>query len=313
LTTHFLYHANCTDGLGAKYAAWKRYGEASDINYLPVNYSANPRLPKEIVQGDTVYLMDFCYPAKLLEELSHKVKTLVILDHHQTAFEILAEIQGGYSDVSDQQNIHSTREWNNARVDFHLDRDRSGATLAWDFFHPDQPYPKLLSYIQDRDLWQFKLHDTNAVHEALFLLKGDMKEWDKVAEEGFDQTKLIGLGRPIVDYNQIAVERISKRAQVLDFLGLRAAIVNTTEHQSDVGSYLLQNPKEPTDLAILFTVHQDTVGLSFRSLKGTQIDVATLAKTYFGGGGHFHAAGGRCNLQILGTILSGSYLPISKI
>jgi len=31
-----LYHANCLDGFGAAYAAWKKFGDTAD--YIPVQY-----------------------------------------------------------------------------------------------------------------------------------------------------------------------------------------------------------------------------------------------------------------------------------
>ncbi|MFT4062914.1 MAG: bifunctional oligoribonuclease/PAP phosphatase NrnA [Edaphocola sp.] len=54
------------------------------------------------------------------------------------------------------------------------------------------------------------------------------------------------------------------------------------------------------NMAIMLTEKKDEVRMSFRS-KG-DIDVATFAGTYFNGGGHFNAAGGRSNLGLEQTL-----------
>ena len=45
---------------------------------------------------------------------------------------------------------------------------RSGTQIAWDFFHKGEPTPWFISYVQDRDLWQWKLPDSKAVSECLW-------------------------------------------------------------------------------------------------------------------------------------------------
>ncbi|MFQ3615868.1 MAG: hypothetical protein SNJ57_09305 [Cyanobacteriota bacterium] len=47
-----------------------------------------------------------------------------------------------------------------------LDLDRSGAAIAWEHFHNDD-VPDLIRYVEDRDLWRWKLPDSEAVSEAL--------------------------------------------------------------------------------------------------------------------------------------------------
>ena len=48
-----------------------------------------------------------------------------------------------------------------------LDDERSGAMLAWEYFHPDKPAPMLIMHIDDRDRWQFKLAGSKEFNAAL--------------------------------------------------------------------------------------------------------------------------------------------------
>ena len=63
--TWVLYHANCLDGFGAAWAAWKALGDAT--NYRPVHHG-DP-LP-QIPEGQRVFILDFCYPPELLTHLA---------------------------------------------------------------------------------------------------------------------------------------------------------------------------------------------------------------------------------------------------
>jgi len=69
--THILYHANCPDGFGAAWAAWKKLGP--DINYIPVH----PGDPAPELSADAEVLMvDVAYPRTRHIELSGKVKSV---------------------------------------------------------------------------------------------------------------------------------------------------------------------------------------------------------------------------------------------
>ena len=70
---------------------------------------------------------------------------IVILDHHLTAHD----------------HYHSDPSVGNAMAEnghvAHFDLDHSGAMLSWQYFHPDEPAPELLRYVEDQDLWNWKL------------------------------------------------------------------------------------------------------------------------------------------------------------
>ena len=54
--TWVLYHAECLDGFGAAWAAWKALG--AEAQYQPVRHGyPAPGMPA----GRIVYILDFCY------------------------------------------------------------------------------------------------------------------------------------------------------------------------------------------------------------------------------------------------------------
>lgn len=296
-----LYHKNCTDGTGAKFAAWKKYGDAAV--YLPVAYGEPfPELGND---PDTeVYILDFSYSKEIIKGLQAKYKKVVILDHHKTAEAELKELV--------DENVV-------------FDMNKSGAMLAWEYFHPGIPAPALISHVQDRDLWKFELAETKMVHAGLGLLKGAVGAWEKYSKPaemyamgnvsginrylpGTPMHELVETGRSILKYEQQHVESaVPKKIKIIDFLGYKVGITNTGYLISEIGEAIYNSKDLNVDFAIMYFIDiHDVVWLSFRSKKGG-VDVAEVAKNHFQGGGHASAAGGKTNLEILMHILSGKY------
>src|SRR3989344_8202725 len=73
------YHADCLDGFGSAYAAWKKFGDSAE--YIPAKYGHEP-LVKEAA-GKDVFFIDFCYPKGTMDEVVRSARSLVVLDHHE--------------------------------------------------------------------------------------------------------------------------------------------------------------------------------------------------------------------------------------
>src|SRR3972149_1137826 len=142
MTTWVLYHANCYDGFGAAWAAWKALGVAAE--YRAVNYGEEP---VAVNDGEQIYLLDFSYPQDTL--LSYAMRNpVVVLDHHE-------------STAKDLEGLVTRADVSNLKILF--DVTKSGAVLAWEHFHPGKPVPLMLQYVQDRDLWRFTLPGSRKV------------------------------------------------------------------------------------------------------------------------------------------------------
>lgn len=264
LNVVILYHANCTDGLGAKYAAWRKFGDKAQ--YLPVAYG-NP-LPN-LVHPDqlAVFIIDFSYPAEVLVDLASKVKFIQVLDHHKTAQDQLKDLPFAYFNMK-----------------------KSGAVLAWEYFHTT-PVPRLLNHIQDRDIWTWEMASTREVLAGLSVVP-DLENMEHFHVAAESPGLLTRDGTAICKYMDKEINRSSDARQISiksHYRGrpYRYAAVNCTHLTSEVGNALVV--KHSLDFALLYSVNQDgTLTLSFRSVG--DFDVAALAQE-FGGGGHKNAAG----------------------
>jgi oligoribonuclease NrnB/cAMP/cGMP phosphodiesterase (DHH superfamily) len=143
-----IYHGNCADGFTAAWVVNKWYGEGH-IDREPMEFHPGVyQEPPPDVAGRDVIMVDFSYKRPVLEEMAKKANSILILDHHKTAQEDLAEpIEG---------------------VVVEFDLERSGAMMAWNHYFPGKLAPRLIEHVQDRDLWRFNLPLTRDIQAAIF-------------------------------------------------------------------------------------------------------------------------------------------------
>ena len=245
-----LYHAECMDGFGAAWALWKRFSQA---RYVPVKHGFPP--PSGLANQHVV-MVDFSYHRDTILELAEYAASLHILDHHVTAQAALADLPCAYFDMT-----------------------RSGAVLAWEWAHTD-PLPWLLRYVQDKDLWQWKLDSSREISAALASYPFDFVVWDQLQ---FETLKVEGAA--ILRYENTVLDKIVKEAILVSFAGHRVPIVHSSILTSQIGERL------SGDHAFCVIWHQKDQRryFSLRSKEGG-VSVAKIA-AQFGGGGHTHAAG----------------------
>ncbi len=256
-----LYHANCYDGFGAAWAAWTALGD-DGVAYFPVSYG-DP-LP-DIPDGAIVVIADFSYPREVLLALKARCP-LTVLDHHKTA----------------QANL--------AGLPFaHFDMEKSGAMLAWGFWHPDDVAPLLIEYLQDRDLWRFALPVSRHVSAYVQSFPFEFALWSELAEDlAQHMPQVVSEGGAILRAKEQMVRSIADHARPLMVGGHRVHVANASVYFSEVGEELCRRyPDEPFGGYFLDRADgKRQWGL--RSRGG--FDVSEVAKQY-GGGGHPGAAG----------------------
>jgi uncharacterized protein len=263
---YVLYHSHCTDGFGAAFAAWKKFGDNAE--YIPVSYGKPlPNLKK----AKMVYILDFSYDKETLLNL-RKETEVIVLDHHKTAEK---DLEG---------------------LDFaQFDMNRSGAMMAWEHFHPEKEIPMMIRYIQDRDLWKFNMKLTKEFFLGISAMPQMFEVWDKADIDDITQA-----GSAILGYQNGLVERIMSSAiyfpnglRVVDGVDLgkeyKAVIVNSGVLESEVGNDLLKKYPEADFAIIWYRTKENKTKLSFRS-EDSRIDVSEITKR-IGGGGHRNAAG----------------------
>lgn len=274
-----LYHANCTDGMGAAFAAWKYFGE--EAKYIPVQYGQP--MPVEITEGkdEYIFMVDFSYSREVIESLRTRHKRVIVIDHHKTAEAELAGL-----------------------TDCVFDMKKSGAVLAWEYFHQtvtrNVEVPTILLHVQDRDLWNWEMENTREICLGLMQLK-TFKEWDNArAHTLFEQ------GLALAKYIDDKVDSASKEERVLlkpltKHSKVRAGIVNTTDNVSEICAAIIK--KHGVDVGVGYFVDNQMMAIvSLRSDRNSEVDVSEFAKKY-GGGGHKSAAGCKMTMQQLQELL----------
>jgi oligoribonuclease NrnB/cAMP/cGMP phosphodiesterase (DHH superfamily) len=260
-----IYHANCADGFSAAWCFWHKYGPACDFH--PGVYGQEP----PDVTGRCVYLVDFSYKRDTVLKMLDTAAHIVLIDHHKTAIEDLANV------TSDNFSMLT-------------DLNRSGATLAWDFLNPDQPRPLLLGHVEDRDLWRFKLPGTREIQAFVFSHAYTFEQWDKLMSA--DQVQLLQMtaaGAAIERKHHKDVTEllaVCKRRLVIGGHDVPVASLPYTM-SSDAGHLMAQG--EP-----FAACYWDTAEHRVFSLRSADegLDVSEIAAQY-GGGGHARAAGFR--------------------
>lgn len=263
----FLYHKNCDDGFGAAWAAWKKFGKKGI--YIGV---VNGEQPPDGLEGNNVYILDYCYPPKETKNLLKVTKSLVIIDHH----------------ISSKNAIELT-----PHHVFNLDFTHSGAVLSWKYFHPEKIVPKLLLQIEDVDLWSWGFPHSRELSASLRTYDFDFKLWSRLAnawESHKTRRKHIEEGHAILkDHNDRIKEAVAD-AELVKFCGYRTLISNSRMLVSEIGDALY---KKIPPIAIVWSERSGKIIVSLRS--NGKVDVSKLAKK-FGGGGHKVASAFRLEL-----------------
>lgn len=277
--TYVLYHASCMDGKMAAFVAMEHFKQHNiEATYIPVQY--NTPFPEiELDKETEIYILDFSYDRVTLVGIHQKVKKLVVLDHHKTAEAALRWLPFA-----------------------HFDMEKSGATLAWEYFHPGKEAPDLVKYVEDRDLWRFKLPGTRSLFESLVTrgaLSGELDEkgnvFSKYIEEnyvdgGFDD--LIREGEILEKYRDNQIKALgnpsSKKVLITTFQDKTVGVFNTTHFISESGSVVYSNLDVDFSMSY-FLLPEGNWVFNLRSKAGG-VDVSAICKLY-GGGGHHNAAG----------------------
>ena len=256
-----LYHAGCDDGFGAAYAIWLKHGYQAE--YIPVQHGQP--FP-EVSLGETVYVVDFSYSRDILQRVADRCK-LVVLDHHKTAMDDLADLPFA-----------------------HFDMNKSGAVLAWEYFHPNEPIPLLLTYVQDYDLWTKELPHTEENKAWRGSFPRTFSSWQEMALVVSRDLKWKTEGEAILRSEKMHIQHKVSQAFEVTIDSHVVLAVNETQHYSEVAGELAKNTRYP--FGACFFVRDD--GLKIWSLRSDRtlgdFDVSAVAKLR-GGGGHRNAAG----------------------
>jgi oligoribonuclease NrnB/cAMP/cGMP phosphodiesterase (DHH superfamily) len=252
-----IYHAECTDGFGAAYSAWKLLGNRAEY------HACKHGNPPPDIKGKNVAILDFSFSNATTKKMIEEASALIVIDHHKSAVVELHDISNTIFDMK-----------------------HSGARLAWDFFHPGKEPPKFINYIEDRDLWNWELEYSKEFSAAFDMVPFEFEEFEKFEDSSvFDDA--CKRGSYILAYSKTVIKKVSEQAQKRKMDGKDVLVVNSSHWMSEIGARLSPD----CDFALIwYWDHEDKhTKVSLRAFHET-VDVSEIAKT-FGGGGHKKAAG----------------------
>ena len=284
MNTLCIYHANCFDGMAAAWVVKRFYPDAV---CTPMQYGQDIIMvhgaPAIINKETRLLIVDFSFPRERMEALMKSAGEFLCLDHHKTA---RANLEGLPNCV--------------------FDMDQSGAGLAWRYLFPNDRMPKMIQYIEDRDLWRFKLPNSEEVNAYIQTYPIEMQNYDVLyaqleSTDGYWQAAHSGLA--VERYKATMVASICKHARLENVGGYVVPTVQAGILFSEIGHYLASHtfpypdpnghPADRIDMIPQFGaswfIRSDGVKVySLRSIG--DFDVSEVAKR-LGGGGHKNAAG----------------------
>lgn len=262
-----VYHANCHDGVTAaaialSSAAW----EGSELHEGRHDLNAAPDL--ERFRDKHVLFVDFAWKRPVMLEVAKVAASVLVLDHHVSA---MSDLEGLDSEACNLTCV--------------FDMERSGAGLAWDILIGGERHP-LVDYVEDRDLWRFRLEGTREVHAACNSYPLTIEMRQELMKRPVQD--LAHEGRAILRYHDKLVDSAVKYAFRVEIAGYDVPILQcpNAELVSDIGHRLCEG--EPF-AAVYVTRPDGSRVFSLRSDENGK-DVSEVARL-FSGGGHRNAAG----------------------
>ncbi len=270
-----IYHGKCIDGTAAAAVLLKKFPEAK-VFPLPHGYTTEDIAEiLELVTAETeVYTVDCSLGVK---EFLQKGVSVTTIDHHIGGKEELETL------------AHEEDNFN-----FIFDNEKSGASLTWSYFFPEEELPELIKYVEDADIWTWKYgDDTKHVNNYLSMYRNDPEKMlGYIEHEDIESIK--EKGSIISKYTDLAIEKhLEILPNTLRIGEWEVPAYNITSYHSMCGNKL---SKALGKTVAMYTINGDEVSLGFRSCNEespTSLELATV----LGGGGHTKASGARMSLK----------------
>jgi oligoribonuclease NrnB/cAMP/cGMP phosphodiesterase (DHH superfamily) len=277
------------DGVASAFITDAALPKDTERELLPIQYGEEEKLFDKLRQLDydvSVIMVDFSFKQKEMSDLLFTSVEVTVIDHHATAWQELEPLI---------QEPNFT---------FHFNNEKSGATLTFEIFKAKHGLRNgLFNYIEDRDLWKWKLAYSKEISEYLSLIvKPNDIESFKEAYELFnkDTKTFVKNGQTLLLKKQQSVNAKVKKAQEVTIKNTSFMLINATENVSELGNEIAKHFNKPA--CIFFFAENFKVVLSFRSTDELP-SVSDIAKQFPGGGGHRNAAGCTITLDELSNII----------
>lgn len=290
-----IYHGGCQDGVGSFWSVHRmycrKYGHERAMSCVTGtgsthNTASDQKSRSEIMdvvsmcKGKHVLVADFAYDKNIIRTIKKACASFILLDHHDSNKTMLTGEPNCYFDES-----HSGAYWTWAWV-------VTGVPLM-----EVKDVPKVVAYIQDRDLWKFELPHSREISSAMYLeSSGKIESFDIFDSDKNSFETLRIRGTAYLEYEReiisMIVDSFSSKKR---FLNYTCATVNSGFAPSDVCDYMLASDKyRDCQIAIAIKWMKELKQIKFyvrRRKSDNHINVGDLCKILYKGGGHPEAAG----------------------
>lgn len=306
-------HGNCPDGKGAQTVAYlyqRIYGKSrAPFTFRFLYHSQGlPDASSDQWRNKNIAIFDFCPKAEEIKDLRERAKSVMIFDHHESAKPLVDA---------------------NADIAYYTPTF-SGVALAWRYFfsHIADEMPLWVRWIQDRDLWQHKVHGSNFFYEFMGYWRDLQKStlttspvaqfpiisflWPESNDTNYqfpvysdsttlecpaDKTKEIcTVGSILITKKEMALKAKANWVKKTYFLGMLVVTQNTAEDQSDLSNAILSTHQDVKMVLLWSFDHSEILWrVSVRS-RDNEVDSSKVC-AIFGGGGHFAASGFKLSWQ----------------
>lgn len=349
-----LYHKDCNDGFFAAKVVHEYHG--ADALYIPVDYKSmqdrsckdglkyifsEEYLEKVKANGNSklelfnitekdykdisLIVVDFSFSLEDFKEHCELFKTVLVIDHHETAFKNYSknfvfnknELNVTRKDGSVlPETFYTANSTSNSVI--YLAEKMSGAKLAYLIYKghlltntSSKGFPLHIELVSDRDLWTFNYPETNHFFYGMRLLDSqNFNEVNRQIELNFDNILLMGKLYENMIKNRVAKLRASAVNHIQIVMNGETYSCGIINGNSDIASDICNDViyKDDYDISFTYSILKDyDVSCSVRSNK--EVNCLPLAE-HFGGGGHKTACGFHMSLATLGEILETESLVI---
>jgi hypothetical protein len=279
-------------GLNGFTAAWAIYQAFPDAGFVPLNYGdkfelirgyvtplvgEGPRYAAlfvalkadELVEvtGKHVIFVDVSVSCDKLLELAQFASEVTILNHQATVEDSLKDlpgscriVQGSFHDAATGEMFVSNKTCSlpvpprkSAKIVVIIDKEKSGARLAWEWAHGYDAAPSIVTHVEDRDLWRFALPNTAEVVRFLSTYEMSFEAWGQ-ASLTIESGRAAEIGRYLEAALRIEVNRLVKTAVLVP------SEVIEVSFREDVGGSPL-NAHYGKSIAVAFTQKIDVCEL----------------------------------------------------
>ena len=310
-----IIHDTDADGIAAAWAILNGFkNEYSETILIPQRAGDN-EIPLNLQDNDSVYLVDRSYPWGILLSLSEQVFSVTVIDHHKTALLHYCEeaVESNKYELESTTLCNTSLFFDYGNITVHIDLTHSACMLAylWSKEHCIDPDPSIkvpwfIEYIEDRDMWWFKLPDSKAINAGLYYSGITIELLDGLCNTN-SIPSVIHITKDIGTVVNNTVLKIIKGIAHGPTVRNRRLIYEETLHGtpsiihsyvfvccpfsliSELGDYMLNCKDEEFNTPDVVVCYNQTAEGYIYSLR-SKIDVLWLAKK-FNGGGHPKACG----------------------